>query len=113
MSAAGPAGGLLGFDDRDTGGGDRAGHAQAVAAGALDRGDQPRAGCVVDDPGQQFGVAGAVVADRASGDRDAVGEAISASWVSRWVSTPTTASTTSASMGTGLVLPTGSGSRVG
>src|SRR4051794_19418278 len=39
------------------------------------------------------------------------GEAISTSWVSRWVSTPTTASTTSASIGTGLVLPTGSGSK--
>ncbi|CAA9373284.1 MAG: hypothetical protein AVDCRST_MAG75-278, partial [uncultured Propionibacteriaceae bacterium] len=31
-------------------------------------------------------------------------------WVSRWVSTPMTASTTSASMGIGLVLPVGSGS---
>ena len=33
----------------------------AVAAGALDRHRQPRAGGVVDDPGQQLGVAGASV----------------------------------------------------
>jgi hypothetical protein len=32
-----------------------------------------------------------------------VGSAISTWWVSRWVSTPTTASTSSASMGTGPV----------
>src|SRR4029450_6262553 len=42
-----------------------------------------------------------------------VGSAISTSWESRWVSTPTTASTGSANMGTGLVLPAGSGSTVG
>ena len=111
LAAAGLAVGLLALDDEQAGRGGGAGQADAVAAGALDGHHQPRSGGVVDDPGQQLGVAGAVVADLAGRDRASpVGSAISTSWVSRWVSTPTTASTSSASMGTGLVSFRGSGS---
>jgi hypothetical protein len=63
------AGGLLGLDDRQPGGGDGAGHAEPVAAGALDRDRQPGSGCVFGDPGQQRGVAAGVVGDRGGGDR--------------------------------------------
>ena len=88
-----------------------AGQPDAVAAGALDGDGQPRPGGVVDDPGQQLGVAGGVVADRGQAAIGApLGRAISTWWVSRWVSTPTTASRSSASMGTGLVPSVGSGS---
>jgi hypothetical protein len=60
---------LLALDHEQAGGGDRAGKRQAVAAGSFDRHDQARSRGVIDDPGQQLGVAGAVVADLAGGDR--------------------------------------------
>jgi hypothetical protein len=68
LPAPGAARGLLGLEDLQPGGG----KPDAVAAAALDRDDQPGPGGVVGDPGQQLGVAGAVVADRALCDRDTV-----------------------------------------
>jgi hypothetical protein len=68
---------------------------------------------VVDDPGQQLGVAGVVIADRASGDRNAIrGGDLDFVGVGVGVG-PDGGNDTSASMGTGLVLPAGSGSRIG
>ena len=64
LAAAGLAVGLLALEHQQAGGGGGAGQPDAVAAGALDGDDQPRPGGVVDDPGQQLGVAGGVVADR-------------------------------------------------
>ena len=104
--AAGLAVGLLALDhDSQAGGGQRAGQPDRRSCGC------PRCDTASRGPGawstiqaSSCGVAGGVVADRASrrsGRR--WGWAISTSWVSRWVSTPTTASTSSASMGTGLV----------
>ena len=109
LSAAGFAMGLFALEHDQTGRGGGAGQPDAVAAGAFDRDDDAGSGGVFEDPGQQLGVAGGVVADgavRRSGSP--VGRAISTWWVSRWVSTPTTASTRSASMGTGVLL-SGSG----
>ena len=74
LPAAGLAVGLFALEHDQAGRGGGAGQPDAVAAGALDRHRQPRSGGVVDDPGQQLGVAGAVVADRGQGDRGAVGE---------------------------------------
>ena len=74
LPAAGLAVGLFALEHDQAGRGGGAGQADAVAAGALDRDRQPRTGGVVDDPGQQLGVAAAVVADRGDGDRGAVGE---------------------------------------
>jgi hypothetical protein len=65
---------LLALNDQQAGGGSGAGEPDTVAAGSLDRDGQPRPGGVVDDPGQQLGVAGGVVADLAGGDRDSVRE---------------------------------------
>ena len=58
LAAAGLAVGLFALDDEQPGRGGGAGQPDAVAAGALDRDGQPRSGGVVDDPGQQLGVAG-------------------------------------------------------
>ena len=74
LAAAGLAAGLLALDDQQAGGVSGAGEPDTVAACALDRDGQPRPGGVVDDPGQQLGEAGGVVADLAGGDRDPVRE---------------------------------------
>ena len=71
LPAAGLAVGLLALDDRQAGGRDRAGQPDTEAAGALDRHDHPRTRRLVDDPGQQLGEAGAVVADLPGPDRRA------------------------------------------
>jgi hypothetical protein len=107
------AGGLLALDDGETGCGDRAGQSESVAAGALDRHDQPRAGGMVEDPGEQLGIAGAVVADRACGDRCPGGMGdLHLMGVAVGVDTDE-ASTSSASMGTGLFLPRGELGNIG
>ena len=74
LPAAGLAVGLFALEHDEPGRGGGAGQPDAVAAGALDGHRQPRPGGVVDDPGQQLGVAAGVVADRGHGDRGAVGE---------------------------------------
>jgi len=74
LSAAGFAMGLFAFEHDQTGRGGGAGQPDAVAAGAFDRDDDAGPGGVFDDPGQQLGVAGGVVADGGHGDRGAVGE---------------------------------------
>ena len=70
LSSTGLAVGPLAFDDDQTGSGGGAVEPDAVAGSALDRHDHPRPGSVVEDPGQQLGETGAVVADLAGGDRD-------------------------------------------
>ncbi|MCA1693249.1 MAG: hypothetical protein LC749_00170 [Actinobacteria bacterium] len=57
------AGRLFGLDHGKPRGGRRAGQADAVAAGALDRDHQPRTRGMLNHPGQRLGVAGAVVFD--------------------------------------------------
>jgi hypothetical protein len=52
-----------------SGGGDGAGEADTVAAGALDRDRHPPSAGVLTDPAQQLGVAGTGVLDDAGGDR--------------------------------------------
>src|SRR4051794_17717498 len=110
LSSTGPAIGLFALDHGQAGGGNRAGQPNTVAAGALDGDGHPLPWRQVDYPSQQLGVAGAVIADLACRDRSAGRERDLHLVESRWVSTPTTASTSSANMGTGLVLPAGSGS---
>jgi hypothetical protein len=63
------AAGLLALDDPQTGSHRCAGQSTTVAAGALDRHDQPRARGVIGDPGKQLGIPRGVVADRTPGDR--------------------------------------------
>ncbi|MDT7706926.1 MAG: hypothetical protein QOG20_2533 [Pseudonocardiales bacterium] len=110
LPAASLAVGPLALDHHQAGGGDRAGKSHAAASRALDRRHHTRPRSVVDDPCQQLGIACGVVADLPCPDRGARRERDLDLVVSRWVSTPTTASTSSASMGTGLVRPAGSGS---
>jgi hypothetical protein len=67
----------------------------SVATGAFQCDHDPGTGRMVDDPGQCGGETALVVADAHRGDADAAGAISSRAWVSP----PTTASTTSASMG--------------
>ena len=74
LPAAGLAVGLLALDDRQAGGGDRAGQPDTETARALDRHDNPRPRRTVNDPGQQLREARAVVADPPGSDRNAARE---------------------------------------
>ena len=71
LPAAGLAVGLLALDDGQAGGSDRTGQSDTEAARALDRHDHPRPGRMVEDPGQQLGKAGVVIADLSCPDRSA------------------------------------------
>src|SRR4051812_37695442 len=94
---------LLALDHRHSGRCDRPRQPDAVAACAFDRYDPSRARSMVDDPRQQLREPGAVVGDLAGGDRCPGRERYFYLVGVAWVSTPTTASTISASMGTGPV----------
>jgi len=74
FAAAGLAVGLFALEHEQARGGYGAGESDAVAAGAFDREGDAGSGSVLEDPGQQLGVAAGVVGDRAGGDRCPGGE---------------------------------------
>ncbi|GAA0236921.1 hypothetical protein GCM10009539_22770 [Cryptosporangium japonicum] len=84
-AATGPPGRPINFGDRGAGFTQRAEEARAMAAGALDRPEQPRARCLLGDPGEQLLIAVGVGADDQAcelaadriGQRSGVGVAVS------------------------------------
>jgi hypothetical protein len=75
------------------------GQRDSVAAGALKPDHHPLARGMLGDPGDRLGIAALAVADHQRGDGGATGRGQSRACVSRCVSPPTTASTTSANIG--------------
>ena len=70
-SAASLPVGLLALDNGQAGGSHRAGQADTVATSALDGHHHSRSRRHLDNPGQQLGEAGIIIADLACPDRDA------------------------------------------
>src|SRR6266516_2189614 len=87
-----------------------AGQARAVAAGALQRPAATTSSVLAGDL-QQLLVAGLAACDLQLRQQPAVGGQDRSAWLSRWVSTPMTASTLPSSMGTAVVSSSKSGDR--